>query len=119
VPANGKLVLKPATVCDRQAQQPKISVRHPLEPGTIAACMDPSQDVHVVGRAPPSEGCRPRLNQREFMVCQKFVDSRMCGMAVRQQLRNLRMPLYWQWLVGAVQLRLAQLNVHVPQQAAR
>jgi hypothetical protein len=36
-------------------------------------------------------------------------------MAVRQQLRDLGMALYWQWLVGAVQPGLGQLNVHVPQ----
>ena len=101
VPPDRQLVLEPTAVRDRQAQQPKVGPRHPLEAGAVAARMDPSQNVDMVGRAPPGEGRRPRLNEREFVVRQEIVHSRWCGLAIGQQLRDLRMPPYWRCLIGA------------------
>ena len=68
----------------------------------------------MVGRAPPGEGRRPRLDEREFVVRQEIVNGRRCGLAVGQQLRDLWVPPYRRCPIGRARPRLAQLNVHVP-----
>ena len=67
----------------------------------------------MVGCAPPGEGRRPRLDEREFMVLQEIVNGCWCRLAVGQQLRDLGMPPYRRCPIGRAKPRLAQLNVHV------
>jgi hypothetical protein len=75
--------------------------------------VDPSQEINMVGRAPPGEGRRPRLDERECMLRQEIVNGRRGRLAVGQQLRDLGVPPYWRCPIGPAKPRLAQLNVHV------
>ena len=63
VPPDRQLVFEPTAVCDGQAQQPKVGPRHPLEPGTVAARMDPSQDDRH-GRPRPARRRSPPRARR-------------------------------------------------------
>src|SRR3954453_21727008 len=76
MPPDRKLVFEPAAVRDGHAQQPKVSPQHPLELGSVAARMDPTQNVNVVGRAAPGESRRPGLDEWELVDCQEIVYGR-------------------------------------------
>ena len=67
----------------------------------------------MVGRAPPGEGHRPWLDERECVVRQEIVNGRWCGLAVGQQLRDLWVPPYRRCPIGRAKPRRAQLDVHV------